>query len=240
MTEDHSGRRYAGAARFGPFFTVDDVRDVSLGWAPVAALAEPTVLMSRVRLVSAALAAGLPDGYEVPIRVAASVMQLGLCARLSAVALGAAVDGLPLPMTTELVYVDQLGGPYPLAFVAQGSEHAIRTWPEALLELVAPIAEATIATFGLSAQVVWGNVASGINGAAQMIGALDLTVNPGLAAVADQLTDLALSHGRLKGTMTTGGSTGGQAVRRRRSCCLIYRLAGSTSAVCGDCVLTAR
>ena len=224
-------------ARFGPFFAVDCAPEMSGGgWAPVRELAEPAVLVSRARAVTTALAAGLPGDRQVPVRVAASIAQLGLCARLSAVALGAAVEGLPVPVRDRLRYLNKLGGPYPVGLLPSASERNQR-WPEALLELVSPIAEATIVTFALSPQVVWGNVASGLYGAARMIGtAAPPPKESGGAVTAEELTDRALGHGVLRGTMTVADRDG----RRRRSCCLIYRLTGSTSAVCGDCVLQRR
>jgi FhuF 2Fe-2S C-terminal domain len=229
--------RYQAMARFGPFFAVDCAPEMSGGgWAPVRELAEPAVLLSRARAVTTALAAGLPGDRQVPARVAASIAQLGLCARLSAVALGAAVEGLPVPMRDRLTYLNKLGGPYPVGILPSPRKHNAARWPEALLELVSPIAEATIVTFALSPQVVWGNVASGLHGAARMIGEVASTDESGAAVAAEELTDRALGQGMLRGTMTVADRDG----RLRRSCCLIYRLAGSTSAVCGDCVLQRR
>lgn len=228
---------WEGLGRFGPFFAVaavDGVEDT--GWTPLGALSAPEAVRRRSRAVVTALEAGLDEGHRVPPRVAASVSQLGLCARISAVALGAAVDGLPIPAPGRWLVQDRLGGPIPVGVrrppAGDGGTEARPTWPEALLALVTPIASATIHTMRLSPQVVWGNVASGLVGAARMIGAADRPAGE----VAETLVEQALDTPALTRTMTASSA----APRRRRSCCLIYRVAGSTAAVCGDCVLVPR
>lgn len=228
MRDKHGGWPYARLARFGPFFVLDRVSEQHDRWRPVNALAQPDVLQRRTSTVAAALGAASPNDWPVPLRVAASVTQLGLCARLSAVALGSAVDGLPVPTPERLRFRDELGGPYPLALLPTDPEPG-PDWPGGLLALVRPVAQAYVVTFPLSAQVVWGNVASGLNGAAQMIA----TAAPDAADRAEALLEAALDTAELRGTLTTERS----GARRRRSCCLIYQLAGSTAEVCGDCIL---
>jgi hypothetical protein len=219
------GVEWGRLTRFGPFFAVD----LDLDGRPLAELARPDVLRTRAAAVATALAAGLPPGHDVPARVAASVSQLGLCARLSAVALGAAVDGLTVPVPERWSYVDRLGGPYPVGLRRLPAAASAPDWVDVLLALVRPVAAATITTFALSPQVVWGNVASGLHGAARMI----TTADPGMAASAAARLAEVLDHDELRGTLTRAADGN----LRRRSCCLIYRLSGSTSAVCGDCVL---
>jgi ferric iron reductase protein FhuF len=82
----------------------------------------------------------------------------------------------------------------------------------------------------VSPQVLWGNVASAVNGAATMIA----KARPGLAAPAASAATAMLRYPALTGTHR--GSPG--AGFRRRNCCLIYRLSPpGTARYCGDCVL---
>lgn len=87
------------------------------------------------------------------------------------------------------------------------------------------------AALRVSRHVLWGNVASAVNGAAGMIGA----ARPGAAARTQALAGLLLDLPALRGTSarTPAGAF------RRRSCCLIYRAApGGSGALCGDCALS--
>jgi ferric iron reductase protein FhuF len=86
------------------------------------------------------------------------------------------------------------------------------------------------AGLSVSPKVLWGNVASGVNGAASMVGRArpDLAVRS--RALATGLLDLPV----LRGTAT--GMPGMDF--RRRSCCLLYRLGpAAPKAVCADCVI---
>jgi hypothetical protein len=86
------------------------------------------------------------------------------------------------------------------------------------------------ASMAVSRRVLWGNVASAVSGAAAMIAA----TRPELAAEAGPVSSAVLGFPAL------AGSYDGQPLAgfRRRSCCLIYRLAGPPGAqYCGDCVL---
>ena len=81
----------------------------------------------------------------------------------------------------------------------------------------------------VSPRVLWGNVASAVNGAATMIAA----ARPDLAGPAAEAAAAMLAHPALTGTYQ--GRPG--AAFRRRNCCLIYRLSPGRPAYCGDCVL---
>jgi FhuF 2Fe-2S C-terminal domain len=83
----------------------------------------------------------------------------------------------------------------------------------------------------VSPHVLWGNVASAVNGAAGMIAA----VRPQDAARAHAIAGLLTDRSALRGT---GVRTPAGAFRRR-GCCLIYRAApGGSGALCGDCALS--
>ena len=81
----------------------------------------------------------------------------------------------------------------------------------------------------VSPRVLWGNVASAVNGAATMIAA----ARPDLAGRAAEAAAAMLRYPPLAGTYQ------GHPLRgfRRRNCCLIYRLSPERPAYCGDCVL---
>lgn len=224
------GEEWARLARFGPFFVVDPLA-ADARWRPIADLGRPEILRRRADAVAAALGTGRPEGQVVPERVAASVSQLGLSARLSAVALAAFADGLAVPSPAGWSYVDRLGGPFPVAVSPTGADPPPLPWPESLLALVGPVAATTIATFSLSPQVVWGNAASGLAGAARMI----IAAEPVRTAVVEALLADAFDSDELRATMTTDGAVG----HRRRSCCLIYRLYDEPM-FCVDCVLAPR
>jgi hypothetical protein len=257
VREDGGGPAELGA-RFGPYFALDRLPAGGLppdGWAIVADLADPATgaFDRRVRAVRAALAAARSGPIEtVDERVAVSVAQLGLCARLVAPALALAViDARPLTLDPRgLYWRDVLGGPFPLARSdvplarsdartppagdAPGSGGAERFAAGTLLPVVAPIVDAVRQGYPVSEKVLWGNVASAVAGAAKMIGLAE----PALAAPAWRVVD-ELCGGADGPLLDTGGRVG-PARFRRRSCCLIYRLAaGGARAICEDCVLGA-
>lgn len=223
-------------AALGPFFVIDRhawSASPTGRWRPVGDLAEPGgALVRRVERVRAALAAGggrSPD--QVEWRVALSITHLGLVARLVAPAIGAAALGSPVPLDADrLWWQDELGGPFPVSV----SESVSLPEPRGAGALRLPgsaveaITLACLRDDGVSPRVLWGNVASSANGAATMIG----RTRPDLAEAARTAADAVLADERVEdGALRAGPGF------RRRSCCLIYRLTGSTTAVCGDCVL---
>ncbi|GKT34770.1 (2Fe-2S)-binding protein [Aduncisulcus paluster] len=81
---------------------------------------------------------------------------------------------------------------------------------------------------GVSDRVLWGNVGSAANSAAQLIAA----TRPDLTHAAREVANTYLRDPRIDdGALRAGPDF------RRRSCCLIYQLTDDRSAVCGDCVL---
>lgn len=209
-------------------------------WLPVTSLLDgsPT-LVARYRQVQAALAvAGV--SVEVPeFRVAASVGQLGLAARLFCPAFGAALLGyrldlgdalhqpvvggaLPLFIPTTAVGAQEMGSPAP----GPAAEQALSTSIAILVERTAALS--------VSREVLWGNVASVIAGAVTTVA----TARGDLAGRAAALGTHLLSLPALAGTFT--GRPGSDF--RRRSCCLIYRTTPGphsppANSYCGDCIL---
>jgi ferric iron reductase protein FhuF len=166
------------------------------------------------------------------------VNQLGLVARVVAPALAAQTIRQPLDLRLGgLWWQDAVGGPLPLslpgpaaaASADPGSPAATATL---LDEVITPITVATAAVAPVSSRVLWGNVASAVNGAARQIA----VARPELATAAWAAAASFFRDPRLS---TEPGPPGPSF--RRSSCCLIYRLApGPGPSVCGDCVLAGR
>lgn len=205
-------------------------------WQPVtgAPLAER---VAGVRAYLARVGGQPPEAVEQ--RVAASVMHLGLAARLLSPAVAAAVlHGRLLCYDLGAVrWQPAPGGPVPLSlpddalvpFAAEPDRLADTVSHRLLDGLLAELA-GHLRTFGVSAHILLGNAASAVNGAAAALAA----VHPELAAPAYAFTALLLDRPplRAQSARTPAGAF------RRRSCCLIYRAAPHRrGALCGDCVL---
>jgi hypothetical protein len=216
-----------GLAALGPFFAVEvhEVADaVQPPWLAFDGLLAD--LGSRVLPVRAALALGgeRPEA-EVELRASASVAHLGVVARLLAPAIGALAlgeRGLSLEVA-DLRWQNQLGGPFPLSVVASAAQRPLLQG-----DAVEAVTSAFAVTYSLSHHVLWGNVASAASSAAGLIA----KARPDLASRARAAADSILSDPRVEGGVLRSG-----AGFRRDSCCLLYRLTGDRTAVCGDCVL---
>jgi hypothetical protein len=211
----------AELAEFGPFCVVAVHDSVTEPWLPMRLLVEdPAVLAARVDRVRTALAAsGGRDPEQIDLKVAASVAHLGLVARVLAPMIGAATLGRPAVWSLDdLAWQDQLGGPYPLSVASDP------TPGEAAVEAVTE----AFGRFGVSRKVLWGNVGSAANSAAQQIA----RARPELSGAAGKAADAMLVDARIDGGVLRSGPT-----FRRHSCCLIYQLADDRAACCGDCVL---
>jgi hypothetical protein len=225
-------------AELGPYFALASHEQGSVPsgtWRPLRGLLEsPDQLRERADAVRAALARGAERPVE--LRTAASIAQLGLVARLVAPAIGTAVLTGRLLSMDDAWWQPVLGGPMPLSVPREALDGASYDGPlgqalgRGLLDgPVRALVEIT-AKLSVSRQVLWGNVASAVNGAAAMV----VTQRPDLAVAALDLARALLDQPVLKGT-----STGVPAADfRRLSCCLLYRIGASApKIVCGDCVL---
>jgi hypothetical protein len=214
----------------GPFFAVEThVRGGPLPppWQPMAAIiADTDVLAARVEAVRTALAhRARRQPEDVEIRVAASVAHLGLVARLLAPMIGAISLGCP-PLSwslDDLWWQHELGGPYPLSVTPRPAEGGPGRGP-AVEAITAALSE----RYRVSRHVLWGNIGSAANSAARLV----CVSRPDLTAAAHAAADAFLADPRIDGGVVRAGP-----LFRRRSCCLIYRLANDRGAVCGDCVL---
>jgi hypothetical protein len=240
-------------AAFGPFFAVrwhPPGTEPRPPWLALSDLTrQPGPLRRRIGSARAALAAraGRPEEQIEP-RVAASVTQLGLAARVIAPAVAAAAAGHRLDLPPGgLWWQDTRGGPVPLsvpdpdrpptapgaaAGAAAGTDPGPPAGPDCLRvldEVVAPLTEAVAGLVPVSPRVLWGNVASAVNSAAVQVAA----GRPDLSDRAWAVAAAFLASPRLAREAQRPGPA-----FRRSSCCLIYKIApGPTSGVCGDCVL---
>lgn len=247
-----------GLASLGSYFEVSlrgGGAAVSPPWRPMSELVDGgPALRDRVEVVQAVLAqrAGLPaSGVEA--RVAASVAQLGLVARLVSPYVGAAVltgAGAAAPNLDGAWWQPATGGAFPLslpvgdlvppappetgpgevdvAAAAAALRRGLVDGPVA--QLVASVGGA----FDVSPKVLWGNVGSAVNAVAIVVAHSRPDLGPRTRDVVRQVLDHPL--------VRVPGDGLGPAYRRR-SCCLIYRAHARRSAaasdVCGDCVLAA-
>jgi hypothetical protein len=236
------------AAAVGPYFAVEPWTPDG-GWRPLADLATDAVVGERVSAARTVIAgsAGIPPGSVEP-RVAASIVFLGLAARLVSPPLAAAVLAGTVPQLTgeALWWRPVRGGPWPLAATPVPGEDcgpldepgerdaAGKLLAGIVVELICPLLAAFAGYGQVSSQVMWGNVASGLGGAVGMLGA----AHPGRADAAAGLAARMLRYGPLRGTGELVRPDPGDWRRFfvRRSCCLFYRVPGAGT--CGDCVLT--
>jgi hypothetical protein len=242
----------AELARLGPFFAVESHAAGAAPpppWLPMADLVgDGAALTDRVRSVRAALAVASGQAPEdVELRVAASVTQLGIAARLISPVLGAAVTSGAVPHLDleDVWWQPALGGAFPLSIPGQPSldtsaaaagsssaELAAGIGRTLLDGPIAAVVTAVLNAFPISTQILWGNVASAVNGAATMI----TTQRPELAPQAHAVAAGLLGQPVLSATHADVGPR-----FRRRSCCLIYRISpASRDALCADCVLDVR
>jgi hypothetical protein len=145
-------RLLADLAALGPYFAIDVHRAGSPPcppWQPLAGLiGAPDALAARIGEVRERLAAaaGRPAA-AVEFRVAASIAQLGLCARLLSPVLGAAAAGRALSVDTgQARWIPALGGPFRLSLADTAVSDRAGTGPAAAAALLAgPVAQPSTA-----------------------------------------------------------------------------------------------
>jgi FhuF 2Fe-2S C-terminal domain len=240
-----TARALAAAATIGPFFVLaEHSRAEATGWRPLAGLVtDPAVLGERIGIARSVLAghAGCPVAAIEP-RVAASVSFLGLAARLVSPVFGAAVTTgiVPALTTGALWWQPSPAGQWPLAATAvpghrAGAEAGLAAG--LLARLLVTVAGPVLDAFGrharLSPQVLWGNVASALGGAATVLAA----ARPQHAGAAISLAGELLARRPLlrTGELVQPDPADPHRFFVRRSCCLFYRV--PDGGTCGDCVL---
>jgi len=226
-------------AAFGSFFAVcshPPGAEPQPPWRPLRELTRPGgQLPARLDAVRAVLAErGGRSAGEIKPRVAASITHLGLVARLIAPSLAAAATGCWLGMPlADLWWQDVLGGPVPLSVPLPPPRATAGESPaggqDLLNEVISPLTAQISRVVSISPRVLWGNVASAVNGSAAQVASQrpDLS-GPAWAAAASLFDGLQLGRER---------HPPGPAFRRS-SCCLIYKIAADRSqGICSDCVL---
>ncbi|NEN51080.1 hypothetical protein G3R41_09025 [Modestobacter muralis] len=201
-----------------------------VSWADL--LADQAQFAGRAAEVRTTLTVGAVPGE----RVVASLVHLGLVARLLAPPLGAALAGGVLPVVApDGVHVLLSGSnPLPMALTdaagidvdspAAVAEGLVRHW---LTPLVMPWTTLVAAVARVSGQVLAGNTTSAVAG----VLAVAVATRQDLADRSVAVLDALLAGGPLAGT-------GGRRLDgsfTRRSCCLFYRL--PDAGTCADCVL---
>ncbi|MDT7840433.1 (2Fe-2S)-binding protein [Streptomyces justiciae] len=177
------------------------------------------------------------DSLRAPeLRIAASIAQQGLAARLWSAALGCAVLYGHVPdLDARLLRWDAGGSAPDDLWLTE--VHALPGDAETLAAVVLeghlePLAAAMRAHHRLAPGLLRGNAASALAGAArQLSGWARAHGRTEVAARTRALTTELLAHPLLAGTGTLTGTA-----FRRRSCCLYYRVPGG--GVCGDCCFT--
>ncbi|WP_235618811.1 (2Fe-2S)-binding protein [Embleya scabrispora] len=178
------------------------------------------------------------------VRVAASIVHLGIAARLWSVALGAVAQAHVVPDLDPDRVMWRLVPPGPAELWADpppqpagpldGGEDNLA---DALYEVVAeghlaPLAQAIRRITPVSERLLWGNAASGLVGAWRVLDRYLHPDDPARADTAMRIAGTVQSRGHLRGT-----GTWSRAAFRRTTCCLYYRT--PQGGVCGDCVFTA-
>ncbi|MEU9849200.1 (2Fe-2S)-binding protein [Streptomyces sp. NPDC047985] len=167
-------------------------------------------------------------------RVAASIAQLGLAARLWSIALGSATLTGRFPDLSSAVLHWDPRASCPDDLWLSTAETLPGT-AERIREVVqhghlVPLAEAIHRDGPLSDRLLWGNAGSALAGAlSQLVDLARATHRPEVAARARALTAELFDDPDLRNT----GSPHDTAFRRR-SCCLYYRC--PAGGLCGDCV----
>lgn len=191
-------------------------------WQTLTTRLAPAVLRQRVEQVQDALTT---DGRaRCDVRTAASAEQFGLVARLVAGHICAVALGRHLDLRAESIRwrVDEAGRLHLSFALVEAPVEPLRD--SVITQLTRRIRE----LYGVSRQVLWGNVGSAANSTITLLHA----ARPDLVDAASAAADELLSDPRVD-----GGSWRAGPGFRRASCCLIYR---ATDSLCGDCVLHPR
>ena len=173
-------------------------------------------------------------------RVIASVLHLGIAARLWSPVLGAAVAHRVLLDWTadDLEWKDALGGPLPLRLPAPSGQpvadlsEAAEPLYRSVSALLEQLSDLVLSQVKLAPRLLWGNAASALGGTVRALA----RERPEHSADALALGDLLLGLGELRGTGGFAEPAPGRLFFTRTSCCLYYRIPGGGK--CGDCALT--
>jgi hypothetical protein len=254
------------AAAAGEFFRLPVVGP-DAGWRPFTELLDGSgALPDRVAAARATLARFAGVGVEeIELRACASVVFLGMAARLTAPVIGAlvlgatALDGaVPVPGSDELRWrampngSTEFGrgcGPVTVGRPRFGGGDDVGNRGPGRVEVLArwlssgPVAQllGQVRTeLRVSPRLLWGDVAAGVGGAFAML-SRNLPADAGSEAARApvELYRALLTLPPLVGSTRLTPASADDAPcplpERRRSCCLYYRLPGA--GLCADCLL---
>lgn len=227
----------AQVATLGPYFAWEPV--AGDGWRPLTDLDDVALVSARVRAARALLVErfGLAPA-DVPERVVASVVFLGMASRLVSPPLAAVAlaEALPVARREELWWRPVESGPLPVAVsdVAavetrglSDDETAAVFGNAVVRRTVEPLLAVFQDRFRLSPHVLRGNVASALGGAVGMLG----RARPDRVDRAGRVLRHVLELEPLAGSARLEHPWR----LERNNCCLYYRIPGG--GYCGDCVL---
>ncbi|OBB90635.1 (2Fe-2S)-binding protein [Mycobacterium sp. 852002-40037_SCH5390672] len=209
----------AQTASYGGFFALTVGGDAA-GWHPVG----QSYADGCADLIDATVA----RYHTTDLRIGASLVHLSHATRLWSPVLACAIGHGVIPDLDDLHRADggaQLRLPKPVGkpITSPAPDTLYRT---VVGEHLRPLAAGL--PVNLAPALLAGNIASALVGAARAL----LSARPDLRCAIVETTQSLLDTGVLAGS---GVITGPQLGFRRRSCCLFYRLPGSS--LCGDCVL---
>lgn len=211
-------------AGLGPYFTATTGDPEPGAWRPVRDLYDDADALAAV-----AAHVGARIG-TTEYRVAASTLFLGYAARLWSLALGGIVRTGILPDLDRMLWRDVDGRidlhiSEPAGWEADDASELVDVARATILDHHAePMIAAIRTAEPMSGQLLWGNAASALIGAACVL-------DGATGAAAIPIAETILRDPRLAGTIDREGRG-----YRRRSCCLFYRT--PLSGYCGDCWLT--
>ncbi|OMC33333.1 iron reductase [Mycobacterium colombiense] len=207
----------AEIACYGGFFTLTVGGDAA-GWHPVG--------QSYADGCADLIDATIRRYHTTDLRIGASLVHLAHATRLWSPVLACAIGHGVVPDLDDLQRADdgaQLRLPEP------AGKPVASPAPDMLYRIVVSEHMRPLAAglrVNLAPALLAGNIASALVGAARALA----TARPGLRPAIVQMTQSLLNTGVLAGAGVITGLD-----FRRRSCCLFYRLPGSS--LCGDCVL---
>jgi hypothetical protein len=205
-------------------------------------LREPGALRARIEATRVALSRSEPDASRAGLRVAASVMEQGLAARLASPALATAVlAGWTPELDPERVWWQpDRSHPIPLAIpdptgrFGADPDSIAAAFHELVVEpLLRPLVDAVGDAVSLSRAVLWGNVWSGLAGGLAPIGAARRDLLPRARGIVSAILEVEGSLDDSRERHVGGFVATGRYMRT--TCCLLYRL--PPNGLCGDCVL---